>query len=97
MGLKRLGVGLDGAAVEAGGIVGTVLRIGHVAGIEQGAGVGGMGGEPGVKLGLGGFPIGFGDGGFSVYDLIGRRLGSVDSRWCFGRGVLRGRLSRGGD
>ncbi len=40
--------------------------IGDVAGVKEGARVGGMRGEVGVELGGGSFPVGFDDGGFGV-------------------------------
>ena len=43
--LKRVGVGGDGAAVESGSIVETVLGIGDIACVKEGARVVGMGGE----------------------------------------------------
>ena len=75
MGLKRLGIGIDGAAVEAGGRVQAVLGVGYVAGVEEGAGIGGMGGEPRVQFGFGGLPIGFDDGGLGVCALGGNGVG----------------------
>ena len=44
MGLKGFGIGVEGAAVKFFGVVGAVLGVGGIAGIEQGAGVGGVGG-----------------------------------------------------
>jgi hypothetical protein len=68
MGLKGLGIGCDGAAVEAGGIVKAVLGVGYVAGVKEGSRIGWVGGEPGIELGLGGLPIGFGDESFGIQD-----------------------------
>ena len=87
MGLKRLGIGIDGAAVEAGGRVQAVLGVGYVAGVEEGAGIGGMGGEPRVQFGFGGLPIGFDDGGLGVCDLGGNGLG--DGLGCCGELLFR--------
>ena len=83
MGFESLGVGLDGAAIKAGGFVGFVLGVGDVSGVEQGAGVRGVIGEPRGELGFGGFPVGFDDEGFGVEDRL--RAGV----WA------RGRLSPG--
>jgi hypothetical protein len=93
MGLKRLGICIDGAAVEAGGIVQSILCVGHVTQVKQGAWIGGMSGEPGFKLGLSGFPVGFDDGCFGVYDLIGDRLGRGGRCGCFRFGAICGYLS----
>ena len=48
--LKGFGIGCDGAAVESGGVVQPILRVGNVAGIEESARVGGMGGKHGSSL-----------------------------------------------
>lgn len=87
MGQERLRVGLDGAAVKAGGIVKAVLGVGRVAQVEESARVGGVGGKPGLKLGLGSLPIGFHQVGF------GLRHGLADRRRC-GGGSGQGRLGR---
>ena len=90
MSLEGLGVGCDGAAVETGGVVEAVLGVGDVTQVEEGAGVGWMGGEPGVEFGFSGGPVGFGHGGFGGGDFLRtHRRGFVDG--CSG---LSG---RGGD
>jgi hypothetical protein len=48
MGFKGVGVGDDGAAIEGGGFIDVVEVIGDVAGIEEGARVSGVGGQPGI-------------------------------------------------
>ena len=72
---EGVGIGLDGAAVEAGSCVEVILMVGDVAGVEEGASVGGVGGEVRIELGCGGFPVGFDDVGFGVgefrRDLLG--------------------------
>jgi hypothetical protein len=89
MGLKGVGVGVDGAAIESGGIFKMVKIVGDVASVEEGARIGGVGGEPCVELGSGGFPVGFDDGGFGGGDLLRELAG--------GSGGLRlTRLVRGG-
>ena len=75
MSLERFGIGGDGAAIEGGGVVETILRVGNVAGIEEGARVGGVGGQPRVQFGFGGLPVGAGDGGFGGGDFGGDGLG----------------------
>ena len=62
MRFEGIGIGFDGAAVEAGGGVEMILVVGDVSGVEEGAGVGCVGGEVGVEFGGGGLPVGFGDG-----------------------------------
>ncbi len=42
--LKGFGIGCDGAAIEGGRVVQTILRVGNVAGIEERARIGGMSG-----------------------------------------------------
>jgi hypothetical protein len=74
MGLKGLGVGIDGAAVEAFGFGEPVLRVGNVACVEQGAGIGGILREVEIEAGFGGLPVGFADGGFGFGDLLCSRL-----------------------
>ncbi len=76
MGFKGFGIGGDGAAIESSGIVETVLCVGNVAGVEEGARVGGMGGEVRIEFGFGGFPVGAGDGGFGGCDFGGDGLRS---------------------
>ena len=71
MRLEGPGIGVHGTAVKSGGIVQTILRVGHVAGVEQSAGVFGMSCQPGVQFCFGGLPVGAGDGSFSGDDLIG--------------------------
>ena len=44
MRLKGIGIGCDGAAIEGGRVVKTILRVGNVAGVEESARVGGMDG-----------------------------------------------------
>ena len=75
VGLKGFGIGVEGSAIEGNGVVGVVLGVGYVAGVEEGAGIGGMGGEEGGQLVLGGFPIGLGDGGFGFGDFGGLGYG----------------------
>ena len=105
--LERFGIGGDGAAIESGGIVEPVLCVGDVAGVEEGARVGGVGGEVRIEPGFGGLPIGAGDGGFGGGDFGGDGLGGCGGgagggRWstggrrrllrdCAGRGEKRGR------
>ena len=84
MRLKGIGIGGDGAAVEGGGIVETILRVGDIAGVEEGARVGGMGGEIGIEFGFGCLPVGGGDGRFCRSDCGGRGLG-----WGGGRAARR--------
>jgi hypothetical protein len=48
--LKGLWIGRDGAAVKGCGIVKAVLGIGDVTGVEEGARIGGMGDEIGIKF-----------------------------------------------
>ena len=89
MGGKRLGVGVDGAAVELFGVGGAVLGVRDIAGVEECAGVGGVGGEPKVEGGFGGFPVRGGDGGFSGEDFRGDGSGGAWGRaegWV-GRGL----------
>ena len=74
--LKRFGIGGDGAAIESGSIVEAVLRVGHIAGVKEGARVGGMGGELDVEFGLGGLPVGCGDRRFGRSDFSRKWLGS---------------------
>ena len=47
-------------------VVEAILSIGDITGIEEGACVGRMRGEPGSEFGFCGFPVGLDDGGFSV-------------------------------
>ncbi len=94
VGLKGFGVGGDGAAIESGGIVETVLRVGHVAGVEEGARVGGMGSELSVELGLGGLPVGCGDGGFGGGDFGGDGLGVAAAAEALGGGAAVERRRR---
>ena len=59
--LKRTGVGSDGALVESGSIVKTVLGIGNIARVKQGTCVSGMGSQVDVEFGFSSFPVGCGD------------------------------------
>ena len=63
--LEGVGIGGDGATVESSGVVETILLVGNVAGVEESARIGGMGGEVRVESGFSGLPAGCGDGGFS--------------------------------
>jgi len=63
--LEGVGIGGDSAAIESDSVVETILRVGNVAGVEEGTRVGGVRGEVRVEFGFGGFPIGCGDGRFS--------------------------------
>ncbi len=89
MGFKGVWIGVDGAAIEGGGFIEVVKVVGDIAGVEEGARVGGMRGQPGIELGGGGFPVGFDDGCFSGGDLF--REQARGSR----RGRIRGRRCRG--
>jgi len=71
MRLKGVGIGFDCTAVKAGGCVEVILMVGDVAGVEEGAGVGGVGSEIRVEFGSGRLPVGFDDGGFGVGELGG--------------------------
>jgi len=93
MGLKGFGVGFNGLAVEGDGVVEAVLGVGHVAGVEEGAGVSEVGGDVGSQFGRGGFPVGFGDGGFGFCDFRGEGL---RSRGWRGSGCLGFRSGGGG-
>ena len=80
--LEGIGVGFEGAAVKAGSGVEMILVVGDVAGVEEGAGVGCVGGEISIEFGCGRLPVGFGNGSFSIgqfgrQSLIGslRRIG----------------------
>ena len=72
--LEAVGIGVDGAAIKASGFAGFVLGIGYVSGVEEGAGVLGVIGEPRGELGFGGFPVRFDDEGFCIEDRLRRRL-----------------------
>ena len=70
----------SGAAVKRDGVVEPILRIGHVAGIEEGSRVSGMRDKPGIESGFRSLPVGAGDCRFGgrnfVRNLLGRfRLG----------------------
>ena len=91
--LERIGVGGDGAAVENSSVVETILGVGDVAGVEEGARVSRMGGEVNVELGLSGLPVGCGDGRFGGGDFGGDGLRSCGC--CGGRFGGRGRWRRG--
>jgi hypothetical protein len=52
-----------------------ILCVGYIAGVEESAGVLGVGGDPGCELGLGSLPVGFGNSGLGVEDLLGHGLG----------------------
>jgi len=84
------GVGFEGAAVEGGGIVGAGLCVCDVGGVEEGTGVGGAGGEPGVEKRLGGFPVGLRHGGFGLVEVGGF------GRWGHGGGLRWERSGGGG-
>jgi hypothetical protein len=64
MAFKGLGIGVNGTAIEAFGVGKAVLGVGDVAGVEEGAGVRGIGRQSEVEFGFGGLPVGFADGGF---------------------------------
>ncbi|MEI9969327.1 MAG: hypothetical protein WDM87_12140 [Terracidiphilus sp.] len=68
MSFKGAGIGGDRAAIESSGIIETILRVGDVACVEEGARVGGMGCEVRIEFGFGGFPVGAGDGDFGGCD-----------------------------
>jgi hypothetical protein len=91
MSLKRLGVGIDGAAVEALGVGEPLLGIGDVARVEQGTGICGILREVEIEAGLGSLPVGFADCGFGV----GHLLGSVLWRGGCDRGGSRRRCCLG--
>ena len=95
--LKRFGIGGDGAAIESGSVVEAILRIGHVAGVEEGAGVGGMGGEPWIQFGFGGLPVGSGDSSLGGGELIGntRRFQRVSRRATAARQSQARKIARG--
>jgi hypothetical protein len=71
VGFEGFRVGLDGLTVEGDSVVEAVLGVGHVAGVEEGAGIGWVGGDVGSQLGRGGLPVGLGDGGFGFGDFRG--------------------------
>jgi len=76
MRFEGFGVGLDGLAVEGDSVVESVLGVGYIARVEEGARIGGVGGDVGSQLGFGGFPVGGGNGGFGFGDFRGQGLGS---------------------
>jgi hypothetical protein len=80
MGFERIWVGVDSATIEGGGLFEVILVVGDISGVEEGARVGGVGGEPGVELGCGGFPVGFEDCGFGGGYLIRENAGGRRSR-----------------
>ena len=49
IGFELIGIGLDGAPVEASSSVEVILMIGNIAGVEEGASIGGMRGEVGMS------------------------------------------------
>jgi hypothetical protein len=92
MGFKGVGIGADGTAVKGGGVFEAVEVVGDVASVKEGAGICRVCGEPGVKLGGGGFPVGFDDACFGGGDLVreGARRGGNLSVWGLSGGRLCG-------
>ena len=99
MRLKRLRIGIDGPAVKRCGGVQPILGVGHVSGVEEGAGIGGMSEEPCVQFGLGGLPVRLDDSRFCLRHLL--RDGLARGGWVrslllwIRSGDLRGPGNRG--
>ena len=73
MGFKGHWIGFCGAAIKHSSVVGPVLRIRYIAGIEESASVVWTGCQPCVELGLGCLPVRLDDGGFGFCNLRGGR------------------------